>query len=291
MWLFTESDFATFVGPNTLFGIAAALSGPLLAGNASPNPLKVLGRLPLVILWNWLNLLIFDLANQRHPESLVEDAINKPWRPLPSSRITAGQTRRLLLIALPIALTVNYFLGAWEETALLFTLTWIYNDLGGGDDNWIVRNVVIAFAFSQYNKGSMRVASEIGFSVSAKTWWWLLMTSGVIGTTMHVQDMKDQEGDRARNRHTAPLVIGDGPTRWTIAIPTAIWSIVCPMFWQLDLFGYILPVGVGATIVLRILLLRGFAADKRTWWLWTAWTAIIWLMPLFKEYGVSDRLL
>ena len=274
-----------------MFGIAAALSGPRLTNNASPDLLKVLRRLPSVILWNWLNLLIFDLANQRHPESVVEDTVNKPWRPLPSGRISIAQTRRLLLFALPVVLGINYYLGAWEETVLLFTLTWIYNDLGGGDDGFIVRNLVIAVAFSQYNKGALRVAARIGFSVPPTAWWWLCITSGVIGTTMHIQDLKDQEGDRARNRHTAPLVLGDGPARWTIAIPTAIWSVACPTVWQLDFLGYALPVGVGMIIVIRVLLLRGFVADKRTWWLWTAWTGIIWMTPLLKDYSVFARFL
>ena len=54
-----------------------------------------------------------------------------------------------LLFALPVALGINYYLGAWEETIILFTLTWIYNDLGGGDDGVVVGNLVIAVAFSR----------------------------------------------------------------------------------------------------------------------------------------------
>lgn len=184
---------------------------------------------------------------------------------------------------------MNYLLGAWEETALLFTLTWMYNDLGGGNQNWLVRNGIIAVAFSQYNKGAMRVAAEMGFDIPARSWWWLLMTSGVIGTTMHAQDMKDQEGDRARGRNTAPLVLGDMPARWTIAIPVAVWSLVCPLFWDLGYAGFALPVAVGALICFRILTMRGFKADKRTWWIWTTWTGIIWLLPVFNDYSVFVR--
>ncbi len=98
------------------------------------EPLKVIARAPLVVLYNWGNLLIFDLANQRTPESAEEDRINKPHRPLPTGRMTPLQARRLLLASLPVVLTINYFLGPWIETALLFTLTWMYNDLGGGDE-------------------------------------------------------------------------------------------------------------------------------------------------------------
>ncbi|KAJ5357280.1 UbiA prenyltransferase family-domain-containing protein [Penicillium brevicompactum] len=234
LWLFTESDFATFVIPDTAFGIFGALSGPLLSENHHPNLFQVLGRLPAVILWNWSNLLIFDLANQQHPESVLEDKVNKPWRPLPSGRISMAQTQHMILIAIPVVLVLNYYLGAWEETALLFVLTWIYNDLGGGEDGFVIRNTVIATAFSQYNKGSLRVATQGGFTVKPDTWCWLVMTSAVIATTMHVQDMKDQKGDAIKGRRTVPLVLGDSKARWTIAVPTVVWSIACPAFWRLS---------------------------------------------------------
>ncbi|OGM50091.1 hypothetical protein ABOM_001251 [Aspergillus bombycis] len=71
LWLFTDSDFATFVIPDTAFGIFAALSAPVLSHTSSPDLVQVLERVPAVMLWNWLNLLIFDLANQRHPESVT----------------------------------------------------------------------------------------------------------------------------------------------------------------------------------------------------------------------------
>jgi 4-hydroxybenzoate polyprenyltransferase len=240
------------------------------------------------VIWNWFVLLVSVLANQKSVEGAMEDAINKPWRPIPSGRITRAQATTLQLFVMPVGIGVNYLLGAWEETALVYNLAWMYNDLGGGD-NWIIRNVILALALSQFNKGGMRVAAEMGFDIPASSWWWIFITSAVIGTTMQAQDMKDQEGDRARRRSTAPLVLGDGPARWTIAVPVMIWSVVCPFFWGLGIVGYVLPVGVGTLVSFRFLMLRGFWADKKTWWLWTFWTAIIWFVPLFKNYGVFVR--
>lgn len=133
LWLFTESDFFTFVGPDSAFGIFGALAGPLLLNNTD-SALNVLARAPLVVIFNWSNLLIFDLANQRLPESVEEDRINKPHRPLPSGRMTPRSARRLLLASLPTVFIMSYFLGPWVETSLLFALTWMYNDLGGGDE-------------------------------------------------------------------------------------------------------------------------------------------------------------
>eukprot|EP00136_Aspergillus_niger_P001987 XP_001391173.2 hypothetical protein ANI_1_1438064 [Aspergillus niger CBS 513.88] len=234
IWLFTADDFTTFVIPETAFGICAALSGPLLTDDNTPDLLSVVSRIPIVMLWNWLNLFVFNLANQRHPDSVAEDKINRPWRPLPAGRISILQTRRLLLLAIPMVLASSVYLGAWEETALLYTLNWVYNDLSGGDDGFILRNVLLALAFSQYNKGSLRVATGTGFDILPRAWRWIWVTSAVIGTTMHIQDIKDVEGDRAKNRRTMPIVMGDGPARWSVAVPVAIWSVVCPAFWELD---------------------------------------------------------
>ncbi|RAK96001.1 UbiA family prenyltransferase [Aspergillus ibericus CBS 121593] len=289
IYLFTSDDITTFIIPETLFGLSAALSGPLLTDNPTPELLPILSRIPVVILWNWLNLLIFNLSNQRFPSSVSEDKINRPWRPLPAGLITSTQTRHLLLLMIPIVLGVSIYLSAWEETALLYTLNWTYNDLGGGDDGFVLRNVLLAIAFSQYNKGSLRVATCGKFDIPPRTCWWILITSALIGTTMHIQDIKDMEGDRAKNRRTVPIVWGDGPARWSVAVPVVVWSVVCPAFWGLGVLGYVLPVGVGVAIACRTLLLRGVAADRMTWKMWTAWTGVIWMLPLFKDHGVFVR--
>lgn len=236
----------TFVVPDTVFGIAGALAGPLLTRNESPSLLVILSRLPQVLLYNWANLLIFDLANQRLPEAVVEDALNKPWRPLPTGRITIPQTRRLLLASLPIVLAVNWSMSAWEETILLFSLTWMYNDLKGGEEDFIVRNLIIGLAFGLYNGGALKIACGVDHSITAQGYYWLVLISGVIFTTMQIQDLKDQVGDQARGRRSAPLVLGDAAARWTIAIPVIVWSIVCPLFLGLGFFGYLVPCGVGS---------------------------------------------
>ncbi|KAI3324026.1 UbiA prenyltransferase family-domain-containing protein [Xylariaceae sp. AK1471] len=283
LWLFTESDFFTFVGPDSAFGIFGALAGSLLLNNGD-HPYKVLARAPLVVLYNWGNLLIFDLANQRSPESAEEDRINKPHRPLPSERMTSLQARRLLLVALPVVLTINYLLGPWKETALLFTLTWMYNDLGGGDEDFLVRNLIIGFAFGLYNAGSLKIAGGKNCSINKTGITWTSILSAVIFTTMHSQDMKDQRGDRTRGRRTAPIVLGDFVARGTIAVPIAVWSVVCPWFWYLGFEGYLLTVPLGAYIIWLLYTDKSFEGDRKSWKLWTLWTALLYLLPTAKHF-------
>lgn len=287
LWLFTVSDHKTFVFPQTAFGILGALSGHLLTTDAKPDLAAILLRTPHVLLWTWLNTLVFTIANQRLPEAVTEDIINKPWRPLASARISIMQARRLLLCAIPLSLAVIFFcLGAVEETVLLYGLTWMYNDCGGAEENFAIRNLIIAAAYALYGNGALRVACGYNAStVVGQTYAWHVLISGVIFFTMQMQDLKDQEGDRARQRRTAPLILGDAVTRWTIAIPTLVFSIACPAFWDLNLFttAGLLPAALSVVVAVRVLVLRSQSADRVTWRLWSYWLVTLYALPLVKN--------
>jgi len=114
-------------------GTFSALAGPSLTTNEAPDLLHIMSRVPLVCLWNWLNLVVFNIANQRLPDSVLEDQINKPWRPIPTGRLSSDEARKLLLYILPFSLIMINFIGAFEEALWMIALTWMYNDLGGAD--------------------------------------------------------------------------------------------------------------------------------------------------------------
>lgn len=273
--------------PEALFGICGALSGPLLTSHTNSRPYDILLRAPKVFLWVWLNLLVFTLANQRLPGSVIEDRINKPFRPIPAGRITAAQTTRLLLASITLVVVVTYFyLGSFEETVLLFACTWMYNDLEGGED-FVGRNVLLAFIYTLYGSGSLRVAVQSSSgegSMSSRGYLWSGIIGGIILTTMQVQDLKDQKGDKSRNRRTAPLVLGERFTRWTIAIPVSLWSAVCPFFWTLGINLSILTVVAGLVVAVRVILLDGISNDKKTWKLWCWWLILLYTLPAAKNY-------
>lgn len=280
VWAFVESDYITFAVPNTLFGIVGALCAGGLVDGPQPMLLEVLKRLPGVLFFNSYNLLIFDLANQRTPESVEEDRINKPWRPIPSGKVTADQTRRAVLFASALALAFNYTLGVWKEGLLVQTLSWYYNDLRGGDE--IFRDAIIAVSYGLANQTSLQLAIGPRNTVSAQGKLWTAIVSGVILTTMNVQDLKDQEGDRSRNRKTMPLVFGDEAARYALAIFVPLWSCICASFWGLQGVQYSLPLALGAVVVWRVLTKRTPKEDSRTWKLWCFWHASLYFIPLLK---------
>lgn len=239
------------------------------------------------MLWNWTNLALFDLANQRLPGSIAEDIINKPDRPIPMGLLSAHSARRALLFGIPFAVTASYLvLGAWIETLFIISLTWMYNDLGGGDDNFVLRNAIISIAYGAYNHGSVKVAggqqATPVFSTLGRTWVGLI--SLVIFTTMHIQDLKDTAGDEVRGRRSAMLVLGDRFARWTLAVPIAFWSFACP--WFIGLYPRkrsptsLASVGLGLYISYRVLWLKSKENDATSWKLWAAWLIIIYVSPL-----------
>ena len=290
-WLLTESNAPTFVVPNTMFGLCGAAAGSWIipvAGEYTPA-VDIAKRFGLVVLYNWTNLFIFDLANQRLPVSAEEDALNKPWRPVPRGLITSDQIRRTMLYLIPAVVALNHFyLQTGVQSMAIMVLTWLYNDLQGGDEGYIFRNAVIAAAFAIFNEGSVKVAvgpenaggSGLLFSRLTTTGvTWTAIVSLAIFTTMQVQDLQDQEGDRARGRKSAPIELGDRAARWTVVIPMFIWPVFCAWYWQASLL-LSAPQGlVGLVVAVRCLTCSGLMADKLTWRLWCLWTALLYMLP------------
>ena len=291
VYLITKSDIKTTILPATTFAISGALSGALLTTASSPSFQHVLSRMPDAVLWTWLNLWIFNLANQRLPNSVLEDSINKPWRAIPSNRLTPTHARQLLLFSIPVVLAASFYLGGLRESVALMVLTWIYNDLGAADEHYLVRHVNNALGFIAFSAGATQVAC--GFpqhGLNDTAYQWLAMIGAVITFTIQFQDMEDQEGDRLRNRRTMPLVIGDYVTRWANAVTVVLFSVGCPAFWQLGMIGFAVPVFLGTVIAIRTMTLKDVAADKRTFQLWCLWLITLYLLPLVKSHTASNGL-
>lgn len=180
---------------------------------------------------------------------------------------------------------VGMALNTLSETCFILILTWMYNDLGGADFNWIVRNCIIAVAFGFFNAGSLKLSVPTEAEINYTGWQWTFIISAVILTTMHTQDLKDQTGDRSRGRNTAPIALGDGPARWSLSIPIFIWSFVCPSFWSSNWMGFVPSVVFGVYVSWRILRKRNKDDDRTSWKLWCLWTIFLYALPL------SSRLL
>ncbi|KAJ5716176.1 hypothetical protein N7493_008087 [Penicillium malachiteum] len=275
IWKFTESNFPTFVIPNSAFGILSALAGKRLTDCGenvqTDSPAR---RIPLIILFNWANVFIFDLANQRLPQAVLEDKLNKPWRPLLTGQITSETTRRVMLFSIPATVAISFVLGVGSESSLIMVLTWMYNDLRGGDE--IVRDLIIAAGYALYLTASLRIGIGADCLVSTQGYLWILMMGGIILTTMQIQDLKDQIGDRTRGRRTWPLVLGDQVSRWIISCFVLVWSIACPLFWHLPPWVYLWSMLPGSWVTFQVLRKGN---DSAAWRYWCVWQVAVYTCP------------
>ena len=290
LYLFTRSDIITFVAPTASFGILAALSPLNLTTSPSPPLFTILSHIPQVITFVWTTLLLFNLSNQRTPAAAEEDRINKPHRPIPSGRLSCEDARRLTLIAVPTILALNHYLGAGLETLLIIALTYMHNDLRGAAELWLVRDGLTSLAFACFNHGSLKLAlGGTGATITSAGYTWIAMVSGVILTTMSMQDLKDVAGDMTQGRKTLPIVCGSAFARQYLAFFILLWSVWCARFWAVSGVAVVGVVGMGAWVAWRILTRDDVKADWRSWKLWSLWLLMLYALPMVCRLQVATE--
>ena len=278
-------DLKSILLPSTAFGLLHGIALCLEKQNHPPS--QILARTSLILLWVWTNLLPLDISNQILPTSIAEDALNKPWRNLPSQRLSRERARKWMLAFYMLAVITSSLLSTLPQCLSLILLGYWYNHLHGADANPFIRNLLSACGFGCFTSGAMQVAVGPTVPVLRSDGLWFVVIAAIIFSTVQAGDMYDQRGDATRGRRTVPLVIGDAAARWTIAVPVAGWSYVAPWFWNSAGTGYLGPMLLGAGVAVRTLWSRGEEADKRTFKVWNAWMVAIYSLPLLKtlEFG------
>lgn len=109
------------------------------------------------VLWIWLHVLQFNVSNQvRDPE---EDTRNKPWRPLPSGRITLANAL-ILKYAMTVAcllVSCSYSTCVFMSSALFSLIIPIYHEMHG-DQHWLSKNLMNSVGYACFATGSILVA-------------------------------------------------------------------------------------------------------------------------------------
>ncbi|KAF2680746.1 hypothetical protein K458DRAFT_392421 [Lentithecium fluviatile CBS 122367] len=107
-------------------GLLNLLVGPALNGYESDKP-------PITSLM------------ARFPASIKEDNLNKPWRPIPSKRLSPSQSTTLWYYLHLAVMALGTFFDTIPFTAALLLLDWLYNNCEGGS-NPLARNLINACA-------------------------------------------------------------------------------------------------------------------------------------------------
>jgi 4-hydroxybenzoate polyprenyltransferase len=293
LYLFTADQFIDSVTPATAFAIMAAMSGQAL--NLPVLDTKsILGRIPLVALWVWVAVLQFCIHNQRGQDSIEEDGINKPWRPLPSNRITSNQAANLLMATQLVACLLSYRLGVLTIYVVYCALLFVYNDFGGADHSGIARNFLCATGFTCYFTGALEIALGPDASMSRQALTWAFMiTTGVLTTTFHAQEFRDEAGDRARGRRTLVTEIGRVPAFWTLIVIVPLWSLYLPLwFFRTGWMAAASPVTAGTCLlacIMKAMANPSHKLDRQMYKLWSVWMFSLCPLPLMATSLIKFR--
>jgi 4-hydroxybenzoate polyprenyltransferase len=283
LFLFTSEQVLDTVIPGTAFGLASAISGTVLD---LPNQgiSTITQKLPAVWLWLWLMILQFCLQNQRHTNSVEEDLINKPWRPIPAKRISQKNVVRLLLCTYALNIVVSWHLDTLPIYIAWTILGTAYNDFGGGDHSGLSRNVFCGALFCCTFSGALSIALGHGHSMTYKAWHWtLMMTFGIIGTTIHTQDFRDEVGDRARGRKTLVLEMGRKTAAWSVVVAVSFWTVYPPLdfFRGAWIAAAVLAVFASCLVTISFQVMSGFETkrDRRMYKVWCLWIGMCCGLP------------
>ncbi|KAG1734489.1 UbiA prenyltransferase family [Suillus lakei] len=245
-WLFTRSDFKTFIFPVMITAII---------GSPRHDPLALCRTL----CWLWFHLFQFNVSNQSY--SAREDAANKPWRPLPSGRISVEDARALrwglLLFCLSISslFSLNVLISSTMSTVLMV----LYDDLRLSHHP-IFRNLCNVAAFVTGGVGCLLIlsgeSSLDGISIKAFS-----CTALVILLTIHAHDFADVNGDCRSGRRTLPIVAPEGSRIYMLcALP--LLSFALASLWSLGPLCSIFFGCVGSLVGLRYFLFRDEIHDQ-----------------------------
>ncbi|KAJ7631346.1 UbiA prenyltransferase family-domain-containing protein [Mycena polygramma] len=268
LYLFSKTDIKTIFIPVSIFAIGC---GPLCNSRPLVHAIQSL-------CWIWIQLLHFNLANQTAATSIQEDRKNKPFRPLPSGRVTLQQAsilRRFTLIC-GLALSALFGLRIFLVNVGYAIVVFMYHD--HGDSHWLSKNIMNAMGYVFFESGSAMIAgkSEI-LSLGRLAATSCSLSFAIISTTIHAQDFQDLEGDKLAGRRTLPILL---PilSRYITLFCLITWSIILCHVWNLDLVAQCVVLSLSAVVGGRCVALRTVGSDQTTYFLYNVCIVLYFLV-------------
>ncbi|ESK88560.1 hypothetical protein Moror_3175 [Moniliophthora roreri MCA 2997] len=265
---FSKSDYKTIIIPVTCYGF--------LTSSRIPGVETIIHLLA----WIWLFLLQFCAANQMY--SMEEDSTNKPYRPIPSGLITVESTHTLRWALVPICLYLSWIYGVLYA-GISLTLAFVFYNEFGLDSYWYSKSLLNAIGIVSWNIGAACIASEGQQDLLVRYRAAPVISVALIWTTIHVQDFRDEAGDRMQGRITLPTFLPVASRYLTLCLLTA-WSIGLGLFWQLERTAMTFFVIFGVYLSLRIFWQRSEAEDKVSLRLYMLWLSLAQTLPFITHW-------
>lgn len=107
-------------------------------------------------MWIWMHQFMCNISNQSR--GAAEDAINKPWRPLPAGRITESQATALRWASVGLCAWWSAMYGPdlVLPTLTLFITTFLYDELGFAG-HYIGKNFCNIGGYTSFEIGATKI--------------------------------------------------------------------------------------------------------------------------------------
>lgn len=110
--------------------------------------------------WVWCHLLLCNVSNQARSKD--EDAINRPWRPLPSGRLSEAQAnslRKVVAVAC-LMLCLLYGPALLLVGSMLFMTTVLYDECGLSSHP-VGKNFCNIWGYASFQMGAVMLLSKL----------------------------------------------------------------------------------------------------------------------------------
>lgn len=195
------------------------------------------------------------------------DAINEPYRPIPSGQIPGRWGLYIAILWTGLSLLLAWFLGPWVfgATVVGLFLAWIYSapPLRLKQNGWWGNSAV---AFS-YEGLAWITGAAVMIGGSMPPWPILLLavlySSGAHGI-MTLNDFKAIEGDKQMGVRSLPVQLGVNGAAWTACITMIVPQIVVIgllLAWARPYYA----IAVAALVVIQLGLMTRFLRDPLGW--------------------------
>lgn len=158
VYLFSRDNIKDIICMGYLFGVLNASNASQTSVGPPLSSSSILASSPAMILWSWSNLFLFNLHNQRHASAIAEDAVNKPWRPIPAGRLSSREATRAMYCMYPVAFAISWEIGGLLPCVLEAFLCLWYNEWGGASDPFL-KNILNGLGFACFFAGPLEVAT------------------------------------------------------------------------------------------------------------------------------------
>ncbi|KAG2357171.1 UbiA prenyltransferase family [Suillus spraguei] len=222
--------------------------------------------LSCALFWLWLHLFQFNVSNQSY--SVHEDVLNKPWRPVPSGRISMKECRALRwgLMVFCLSFSSLFSLNV-AMTSGVFTMFLVMHEDFHLSHHPIFKNLCNAGGYAANELGSLLILyiySSKGIFTRRNEHKCTFLQRVVILLTIHAQDFADVIGDRMSGRRSLPIVAPKGSRIYMLcALP--LFSFALGLFWSLGPFSTVLFVSMGSWVGIRYFFFRDEMSDQSSY--------------------------